>query len=343
MLEMTNPDQINIEAMFVEISANDAKSLGINYMSQDLSDDSSSGITMNSAGTFYAGESYGSQRDGGNHWYNRNWLFTHFSKINAEIHAMIENGKARVVSRPNVTTMSGTDARILIGGAIPYQTTNGFGATSTDYKEYGIGLYLHAPTVDLDGNITTNLETQVSRLDWNNAVTKDGYKMPGLASRYAYTTVNIPSGMTMVIGGLLNSDDANTIQKVPLLGNIPILGDLFKYHNKSRQKTEIVVLITPRVVSEETPARMSPDMEDAYNDSRREVRDMKQVDVNGEIPEKSNEQLAKEAKDAAKAAKKAAKAQAKAPVIDQSTEPTADLPGNRIKATARDILDRMDK
>ena len=88
---------------------------------------------------------------------------------------------------------------------------------------------------------------------------------------------------------------------------------------------------------------MSPDMEDAYNDSRREVRDMKQVDVNGDIPEKSNEQLAKVAKDAAKAAKKAAKAQAKAPAIDQSAEPTADLPGNRIKATARDILDRMDK
>lgn len=343
MLEMTNPDQINIEAMFVEISANDAKSLGINYMSQDLSDNSSSGITMNSAGTFYAGESYGSQRDSGSHWYNRNWLFTHFSKINAEIHAMIENGKARVVSRPNVTTMSGTDARILIGGEIPYQTSNGFGATSTDYKEYGIGLYLHSLDVDPDGNITTNLETQVSRLDWNNAVTKDGYKMPGIASRYASTTVNIPSGMTMVIGGLLNSDDANTIQKVPLLGNIPILGELFKYHNKSRQKTEIVVLITPRVVSEETPARMSPDMEDAYNDSRREVRDMKQVDVNGDIPEKSNEQLAKEAKEAAKAAKKAAKAQAKAPAIDQSAEPTADLPGNRIKATARDILDRMDK
>lgn len=181
--------------------------------------------------------------------------------------------------------MSGKDAKILIGGEIPYESPAGFGATTTEYKEYGIGLDLRAPTVDRDGNITTELETQVSRLDWDNAVTKDGYKMPGIATRSAYTTVNIPSGMTMVIGGLLNSDDANTIQKVPLLGNIPILGELFKYHNKSRQRTEIVVLITPRVISEETPARMSPDMEDAYNDSRREVRDMKQVDVNGEIRE----------------------------------------------------------
>lgn len=343
MLEMTNPDQINIEAMFVEITATDAKSLGLSYTSRDMTNVDPPNVHLNTAGTFYAGETYGKQRNGGSQWYNRNWLFTHFSQINAEIHALIQNGKARVVSRPNVTTMSGKDAKILIGGEIPYESSNGFGSTTTEYKEYGIGLDLRAPTVDRDGNITTELETQVSRLDWDNAVTKDGYKMPGIATRSAYTTVNIPSGMTMVIGGLLNSDDANTIQKVSLLGNIPILGELFKYHNKSRQKTEIVVLITPRVVSEETPARMSPDMEDAYNDSRREVRDMKQVDVNGDIPEKSNEQLAKEAKEAAKAAKKAARAQAKAPAVDQPAAPAAEFPGDRIKATARDILDRMDK
>lgn len=342
MLEMTNPDQINIEAMFVEISADDAKSLGATYASEDETN-TDGGIRLNTAGTFFAGESYGNQRSGESHWYNKNWLFRNFSKINAQIYALIENGKARIISRPNVTTMSGRDAKILIGGEIPYESSVGFGATTTQFREYGIGLDLHTPIVDRDGNITTELETQVSRLDWGNAVTKDGYKMPGLVTRSAYTTVNIPSGMTMVIGGLLNSDDANTIQKVPLLGNIPILGELFKYHNKSRQKTEIVVLITPRVVSEETPARMSPDMEDAYNASRREVRDMKQVDINGDIPEKSNEQLAKEAKEAAKAAKKAARAQAKAPVVDQPAAPAAELPGDRIKATARDILDRMDK
>lgn len=345
MLEMTNPDQINIEAMFVELSSNDARKLGINYASQDMSDTgSNSGITMNDAGTFYAGESYGSQRSGGSHWYNRNWLFTHFSKINAEIHALIENGKARVVSRPNVTTMSGKDAKILIGGEIPYESSNGFGSTTTEYKEYGIGLDLKAPTVDQDGNITTELETQVSRLDWNNAVTKDGYRMPGIATRSAYTTVNIPSGMTMVIGGLLNSDDAKTIQKVPLLGSIPLLGELFKYHNNSHTRTEIVVLITPRIVSEETPARMSADMEDTYNDSRREDRSMKQVDLNGDIPEKSNEQLAKEAKAAEKAAKKNAAANQHSSALTTRVETgSSEAPGNRIKATAREILSRMDK
>lgn len=349
MLEMTNPDQINIEAMFVEINSNDAKSLGLNYVSQDLSDTSDSGITMNEAGSYYAGETYGSQRDAGGHWYNRNWLFTHFSKINMQIHALIENGRARIVSRPNITTMSGKDAKILIGGEIPYSSSNGFGSTTTDYKEYGIGLDLHAPTVDRDGNITTELETQVSRLDWSNAVTKDGYRMPGIATRSAYTTVNIPSGMTMVIGGLLNSEDAKTLQKVPFLGNLPLIGELFRYHNNSRQKSEIVVLITPRVVNEETPARMSPDMEDTYNDSRREVRDMHQVDVNGDIPEKSNAQIAKEKKAEEKAQKRAERAQrrqaADADNLDFGANDAAktQLPGDRLRASVRAILDGTDK
>ena len=69
---------------------------------------------------------------------------------------MIQNGKARVVSRPNVTTMSGKDAKILIGGEIPYESSNGFGSTTTEYKEYGIGLDLRAPTVDRDGNIMSH-------------------------------------------------------------------------------------------------------------------------------------------------------------------------------------------
>ena len=168
--------------------------------------------------------------------------------------------------------------------------------------------------------------------------------MPGIATRSAYTTVNIPSGMTMVIGGLLNSDDAKTIQKVPLLGSIPLIGELFKYHNNSHTRTEIVVLITPRIVSEETPARMSADMEDTYNDSRREDRSMKQVDLNGDIPEKSNEQLAKEAKAAEKAAKKNATANQHSSALTTRVETgSSEAPGNRIKATAREILSRMDK
>lgn len=298
LLEMANPDQINIEAMVIEINSDDAKKLGITYSSQNTSKTTvttdsagnttvtgNSGVTLDEAGRFYSGESFGKQRDKGNHWYNRNWLYTHFSQINAQIHALVEQGKARIISRPNITTMSGKTASILVGGEIP--VVHRVRDTDTvDYKPYGIQLDLVKPQVDSDGNITAALQATVSRLDWSNAVMVNGFSMPGLTTRRADTMVNIPTGMTMAIGGLLNSEDGKKVSKVPVLGDIPILGELFKYHNNTKNKSEIMILITPRVVNENTPVKMSKKLEDTFNDSRREVQAMQSVDVNGPIPAK---------------------------------------------------------
>ncbi len=291
LLDMENPDQINMEAMVIEINSDDAKKLGVTYSSPTT--DGSDGITMNDPGTFYAGETYGAQRDKGSHWYSRNWLFTHFSQINAQLRLLIEQGKARVVSRPNITTMSGKSAGILVGGQIPYPVASSSSNNITvEYKPYGITLNLLNPTVDRQGNVQAKINAEVSRLDWSNSVTTNGYKMPGLSTRSAQTEVTIPSGMTMAIGGLLNSEDSKSIQKLPLLGDIPILGELFKYHNDSRQKSEIMILLTPRVVNERTEVKMSTKMAETFNDSRREVRDMQSVDVNGPIPEKPQKKAA---------------------------------------------------
>ncbi len=287
LLDMENPDQINMEALVIEINSDEAKKLGITYSSQTTDGSTTGGITLNEPGTFYAGESFGAQRSKGSHWYNRNWLYTHFSKINAQLKLLVEQGKARVVSRPNITTMSGKSAGILVGGQIPYPVASSSSNNITvEYKPYGISLNLINPTVDKQGNITAKINAEVSRLDWTNSVSANGYNMPGLSTRSAQTVVNIPSGMTMAIGGLLNSEDSKIVQKVPLLGDIPILGELFKYHNDSRQKSEIMILLTPRVVNERTEVKMSDKMADYFNDNRREVRDMQSVDVNGPIPEK---------------------------------------------------------
>ncbi len=291
LLDMENPDQINMEALVIEINSDDAKKLGITYSSPTT--DGSTGITMNEPGTFYAGETYGAQRDKGSHWYSRNWLFTHFSQINAQLRLLIEQGKARVVSRPNITTMSGKSAGILVGGQIPYPVASSSSNNITvEYKPYGISLNLINPTVDRQGNVQAKINAEVSRLDWSNSVSANGYNMPGLSTRSAQTEVTIPSGMTMAIGGLLNSEDSKTIQKLPLLGDIPILGELFKYHNNSRQKSEIMILLTPRVVNERTEVKMSTKMAETFNDSRREVRNMQSVDVNGPIPEKQQKKAA---------------------------------------------------
>lgn len=291
LLEMVNPDQINIEALVLEVNSNDADKLGATYMS------ASDGTTLNGAGEFYGGESFGQQRTPGSHWYNRNWFFTHFSKINYQLHLLIERGHARVISRPNITTMSGKTAGILIGGQIPYPVSTGDnGQISVEYKDYGIKLNLQEPTVDRSGNITSRVLASVSRLDWTNAVTSESLKWPALATRTAETMVNIPTGMTMVIGGLLDSDDTKTLQKVPILGDIPILGELFKYHNNSKEKTEIIILLTPRIVNETTPASMSPGLRDTYAQMKQEDETREQVDLNSSERPKTDKELKEEAK-----------------------------------------------
>ena len=293
LLDMENPDQINMEALVIEINSDAAKKLGVQYASPTASTDNN-GVTLGDTGLFYGGESYGVQRDKGNHWYNRNWLFTHFSQINAQLRLLVEQGKARVVSRPNITTMSGKTAGILVGGQIPYPSASSSSNNiSVEYKPYGISLNIINPTVDRQGNIQAKLNAEVSRLDWSNGVTANGYRMPGLSTRSAQTEVTIPSGMTMAIGGLLNSEDTKTITKLPLLGDIPILGELFKYHNDSRQKSEIMILITPRVVNERTPVRMTEKMEETFQESRRDYKVMRSVNPNGVTSGKMSKDEAK--------------------------------------------------
>lgn len=354
LLEMINPDQINIEAEVIEINANDAKQIGIEYGA-----DSSVGTP----GTWYANKSgrdittyrydengdlksntrhSNLMRDAGSHWYTRNWLYTHFSDINAKIHTLVTNGHARIISRPNITTMSGKTAGILVGGEIPYPKKND-NSTSIEYKPYGIKLNLMSPTVDTSGNVTSRVFAEVSRLDWGNAVVVDGFKMPATAKSSAETMVNIPSGMTMVIGGLLNSDDTKNISKIPLLGDIPFLGELFKYHNDTKQKSEIMILITPRVVNETTPVAMSQKMKDAYAEDKQEQAKMTKVDVNDPALKTSKqEKKEKKAKEAAAQKEKERQAEAQAAKDRANAEKAAKASKAKKPAAAKEKKEKKD-
>jgi pilus assembly protein CpaC len=332
LLEMINPDQINIEAEIIEINANDAKQIGIEYGADSK---------VGAPGVWYAGESAGKTRDAGSHWYTRNWLYTHFSDINARIHTLVTNGHARVISRPNITTMSGKTAGILVGGEIPYPKKNN-DSTTVDTKPYGIKLNLMSPTVDTSGNVTSRVFAEVSRLDWGNAVVVDGFKMPATVNSSAETMVNIPSGMTMVIGGLLNSDDTKNISKIPLLGDIPFLGELFKYHNDTKQKSEIMILITPRVVNETTPVAMSQKMKDAYAEDKQEQAKMTKVDVNDpDLKSSKQEKKEKKAKEAAAQKEKERQAEAQAAKDRANAEKAAKASKAKKPAAAKEKKDTL--
>lgn len=283
LLDMTAPSQIRLEAQIIEINTSNEKDLGIQYWSPALGDNTSgsssnsnsSDITRGSAGLFYAGENFKNNSRGG----TLGWFGRRISNVNASLQALITTGKARILSRPSITTMSGQKANILIGGRIPIPTSAGDGEISIDWREYGIRLNIE-PVVDAENKITSKVHAEVSTLDYGHGVKENDFTIPALASREADAVINVRSGMTMAIGGLLNSEDGKTITKIPLLGDIPIIGQFFRHTTKTRDNRELVILITPTLVADDTPVSMSQKMKASYETTERQARNAEKVNVN---------------------------------------------------------------
>ena len=311
LLQMARPSQIRLEAQVIEISSSNKRELGIQYGTK--TGDGDSGSKIDAEGTIYAGEDWNTRGWGG-------WLVRHSSTINAALNALITQGKARILSRPNISTLSGEKARILIGGSIPIPTNND-GSISIEWKEYGVKLDIE-PVADQMNKITSKVHAEVSRLDYANGITQNGFHIPALATREAEAVIHVSNGMSMVIGGLLNSEDGKSVSKIPLLGNIPILGEFFKHTSRTRDKRELIIIITPHLIAEDTQWPMSDGMKEAFNEGQTEYGSLNRVKVNEIEPEvekaiarniekRAAEKAKKEQKEAEKEAKRAAKEIAK--------------------------------
>lgn len=165
----------------------------------------------------------------------------------AKIDALISDGKANILARPNITTIQGKEAVINIGSEVPVptvSTTNSTTTTSIKYREAGIILKC-TPRVNEDGIITVKVHTEVS-----SPMYVEDMKAYRFQKRSADTIVRLKDGQTMVIGGLIGSDEAKQMSKVPFLGDIPILGNLFKHIQKSKSDTEVMIFLTAREVND---------------------------------------------------------------------------------------------
>ena len=287
LLEMEHPSQIRLEAQIIEINSDYTKNLGIQYWSQtpgsnsnsdSSTGNSNSGITVGTAGLFYGGEDFSSTRKHGG------WLGSHVANVNVTLQALINEGKARILSRPSITTMSGKTANILIGGRIPIPVSDGNGNVSIDWHEYGVKLNIE-PVVDSEDKITSKVHAEVSTLDYSHGVKIDSFSVPGIATREAESEVNVRSGMTMAIGGLINSEDAKIVSKIPLLGDLPIIGRFFRHTSNTRDKREVIILITPTLVADDTPAPMSRRMKESYEAGERAARNRELVETRKPVPQ----------------------------------------------------------
>lgn len=165
----------------------------------------------------------------------------------AKINAMIADGKAKMLARPNVTTLQGHEAVINIGGEVPVPTqsvTDSSTTTTLTYRQTGIILRC-TPRVNTGGKITAEVHTEVSSPLYVNDI-----KAYRFQKRSADTTVRLSDGETMVIGGLIGSDESRTLSKVPFMGDIPILGSFFRDYKRNRSESEIMIFLTAHILKD---------------------------------------------------------------------------------------------
>jgi pilus assembly protein CpaC len=174
-------------------------------------------------------------------------------KSGATIEALETKGLLETLAEPNLLAKNGHEASFLAGGEFPYPVVQGTsggvgGAVTIQFKEYGIRLTF-IPTITPQGSIRLQVAPEVSQLDYTHEVTISGFTVPGLTDRKVNTEVELKEGQTFVLGGLLDNEETQSFQKVPFLGDIPILGKLFQSMTRTKTNTELMIMVTPEVVA----------------------------------------------------------------------------------------------
>ncbi len=163
------------------------------------------------------------------------------------LRALERDGLLRTLAEPNLTAVSGEPARFLAGGEYPIPVVGALAQVSVEYKKYGIALAF-TPVVMSEGRISLKIETEVSELTNEGAVVINGFSIPALKTRQADSTVELPSGGSLAIAGLLSEQSRQNIDGFPGLKDVPILGTLFRSKDFQKAETELVVIVTPYVV-----------------------------------------------------------------------------------------------
>ena len=192
------------------------------------------------------------------------------SVVNTAIDALVQEGLVNILAEPNLTALSGETASFLAGGEFPIPVATDEDEIEIEFKEFGIQLAF-TPTVLSGNRISLRVRPEVSELSTEGAIEVNGLTIPALRTRRAETTVELGSGQSFAIGGLLSSDVQNAVSRTPGLGDLPVLGTLFRSTAFRRDETELVIIVTPYLVRpvDEPVLAMPTDGYKAPNDIER--------------------------------------------------------------------------
>lgn len=178
------------------------------------------------------------------------------TKITHAIRAMERDGLVRTLAEPNLTAVSGETAKFLAGGEYPIPVVDNTGKVSVNYKEFGVGVAF-TPVVMSEGRISMRIATEVSELSDNGAVTLSSITIPALKKRQANSVVELPSGGSLAIAGLISDDTRQNIDGFPGAKDVPVIGALFRSKDFIRKETELVVIVTPYIVRPTAPKNLA--------------------------------------------------------------------------------------
>jgi pilus assembly protein CpaC len=187
------------------------------------------------------------------------FLFRPDLNIGTTIRALQQQNVLQILAEPNVMAVNGTESSFLAGGEFPYPVVQG-GATNAvtvQFREFGIRLNF-TPRVMPNGTIRLKVSPEVSALDFANGLTVSGFLVPALTSRKATTEVDLRDGQSFAIAGLMDNRTTEVASKIPVLADIPVLGHLFRSRSTNRTNTELLVMVTPRVVEPLAPGQTPP-------------------------------------------------------------------------------------
>ena len=251
-LKSATPLQVTLKVRIAEVNRTLLKQWGINLLSNDPTGGFKFGIaqgqginipaagcTSNCAPPSVLRSTIGSTLSASTKFLGLNIL--------SSLDIAAQDGLVSILAEPNLTALSGETASFLAGGEFPIPVSQALGSVTIEYKQYGVGLAF-TPIVLSDGRISMRVRPEVSELSNSGAVTLNGFTVPALTTRRAETTVELGSGQSMMIGGLLRNTASNNIDKAPFLGDLPVLGALFRSTHFRREETELVVIVTPYLV-----------------------------------------------------------------------------------------------
>jgi len=250
-LRSATPLQVNLRVRIAEVSRSLLKQIGVNLLATDTTSGFQFGVAK--------GGGIALPPPGGDNAFPpqviRNSIGSTLSAsgklfgldILSSLDLAEVDGLVTTLAEPNLTALSGETASFLAGGEFPIPISQGNNAVTIEYKQYGVGLAF-TPIVLADGRISMRVRPEVSELSDAGSVRLNDFVVPALTTRRAETTVELGSGQSFMIAGLLKNGTNNSIDKAPFLGDLPILGTLFRSTKFQRQETELVILVTPYLV-----------------------------------------------------------------------------------------------